>query len=319
MAWGDDPLLNGYLRHLEAEKDASRHTISAYVGDLVQAAGVIWPEGRPPWAWRRATRYDLRRYLASLGQAGQPASTIGRKLSSLRGFYRWLEREGHITENPAQALARPRRARTLPHVLSVAEVLRLLRAPAQRAAQGAPDERLPPVWHDYVVARDTALLEVLYSTGMRVGELVQMRARELDLLSGVIRVRGKGKKARLCPLGAPAGAALEAPAAARDAYLAAQGLAANAEAFFINQRGGALTARSVQRLLKTYAAIAQLDAALTPHALRHSFATHLLENGADLRSVQELLGHASLSTTQIYTHVSVEHLKSVYQDAHPRA
>jgi site-specific recombinase XerD len=199
------------------------------------------------------------------------------------------------------------------------DVGRLLDAPHK--AEPAPDANKSPrakMFDDYARLRDTAILELLYSTGMRVSELTGLTADRIDYLSGVVKVRGKGKKERLCPIGNPATRALKAALAAREGWLLTLGKRGSA-ALFLNKHGGGLTVRSVERMLKKYAALVGLSPNLSPHALRHSFATHLLDAGADLRSVQELLGHASLSTTQIYTHVSIERLKQVYEQAHPRA
>jgi len=204
--------------------------------------------------------------------------------------------------------------------MTVKEVLALLEAPRRWHAQHpAPRSRWQAAWWEYRCVRDTAILEVLYSTGMRVGELVGFSERAVDFLSGVVVVRGKGRKERLCPLGGPAAEALRRALEGRRAYLEAVGRGGKPPAVFLNRRGGGLSARSVERLIREYSRIAGIGWPVCPHVLRHSFATHMLDNGADLRSVQELLGHAALSTTQIYTHVSVERLKEVYQQAHPRA
>ncbi len=224
-----------------------------------------------------------------------------------------------MKDNPFSGLQQPRASRHLPHILSKGEMLRLLEAPARlRAAARTKERKGPTRFADYAALRDTAILELLYSTGMRIAELCGLTDARLDLISGTALVRGKGKKERFCPIGRPAVLALQGALEARDSWLATLGVE-RTTALFVNQRGGRLTPRSVERKLKTYLAEAQLDPGITPHVLRHSFATHLLDAGADLRSVQELLGHASLSTTQIYTHVSVERLKEEYGKAHPRA
>jgi integrase/recombinase XerC len=213
-------------------------------------------------------------------------------------------------------------------VLTIDEVGRLLKAPAQYLAAALKSEKNPQkrVWLEYAAARDVAILEVLYSTGMRIGELANLDLRNVDLLSGIIKVRGKGNKERFCPLGRPAAKALMAALDKRNAMAllprVACGLAKVRQKElppFLSHSGGKLTPRSMERLMKLYLIQANLNPKIAPHAMRHSFATHMLDGGADLRSVQELLGHASLSTTQIYTHVSVEHLKKVYDEAHPRA
>ncbi len=265
-------------------------------------------------------RFSGRKFLVYLSKAGRSARTSSRKLSSLRSFYKFLVREELVKTNPFSGLPLPKKGRPLPKVLSVAEVNRLLDAPKAMAAQTArPVDPVRAVWNRYVTARDGAVLEVLYSTGMRVGELASLYERQVDFLSGIIKVRGKGKKERLCPLGNPAARALREAISCRDTFLLTVDKKAQSSGFFVNRTGGRLTARSIERLMKKYLSYAALDSGCSPHILRHSFATHMLDNGADLRSVQELLGHASLSTTQIYTHISVERLKKVYEQAHPRA
>ncbi len=246
-------------------------------------------------------------------------ATTGRKVSSLRSFYKFMAREEYVGINPFSGLLVPKRIKRLPNVLSVTEVNRLLQAPA-RAPDAAPEgDSKPDGWSEYARWRDTAMLEVLYSTGMRISELAGLSDEQVDFLSGVVRVRGKGKKERLCPFGRPAHRALRTAMEKRNLFWLALGKKGVPPAVFLNRRGGRLTTRSMERLMKKYLASAGLNPGISPHALRHSFATHMLDAGADLRSVQELLGHASLSTTQIYTHVSVERLKEVYEQAHPRA
>lgn len=240
-------------------------------------------------------------------------------MSGLRSFFRFMVREGLVKDNPFAGLQQPRPRRRLPKVLGREEVVRLLEAPARlRDEARTKADDAPSRFADYAALRDTAILELFYSTGMRIAELCGLTDARLDLLSGTALVRGKGKKERFCPIGRPAAAALQAALDARDGWRAHLG-GTKAPNLFVNRFGGPLTPRSVERALKKYLAAAGLDAGLTPHVLRHSFATHLLDAGADLRSVQELLGHASLSTTQIYTHVSVERLKEEYGKAHPRA
>jgi len=283
---------------------------------LAQAA---WAGSAPPHPWDSADRFVARRFLAGLQKAGHKAATTGRKLSCLRSFYRYLEREERAGQNPFGGLRAPKRPRELPEVLSVNEVTRLLEAPKARLRERERRGAAPSAAGRYAAMRDTAILELLYSTGARVSEAAGLTEDRLDLLSGVVKVRGKGKKERLCPLGGPACKALrEAMDAAGEVWPAARERPA-ARPVFRNLAGRALTPRSIERSMKPYLLAAGLNPALSPHALRHSFATHLLDAGADLRSVQELLGHASLSTTQIYTHVSVERLKKVYADTHPRA
>jgi integrase/recombinase XerC len=315
-----DPCLDHFLRYLRGERNASAHTLQGYRMDVLQFAAQRWgAAAQPPFAWREADRYAARRFLAGFQRDGRKATTTGRKLSSLRSFYRFLLREGHTDINPFTGVQAPKLPKRLPKVLSVVDVGRLLDAP--RKAEPTPGSEKKPLrkaFDTYARQRDAAILELLYSTGMRVSELTSLTADRIDYLSGVLKVRGKGKKERLCPMGNPAARALKAALAARAGWLLTLGQRGGA-ALFLNKHGGGLTVRSVERMLKKYAALVGLSPNLSPHALRHSFATHLLDAGADLRSVQELLGHASLSTTQIYTHVSIERLKQVYEQAHPRA
>ena len=310
-AIADDPSVAQFVRHLRAERNASEHTVSAYVADILQFCRQMWgDEARPPFPWKSPDRFAARRFLASFQKAGMSPATASRKMSSLRSFFRFLVREEAVKNNPFAGLQQPKARRRLP---------RLLEAPARlREEARAKEEPGAAVFADYAALRDAAILELFYSTGMRIAELCGLTDARLDLLSGTALVRGKGKKERFCPIGRPAAMALQAALDARDALLARLGTG-RAQQLFVNRFGGPLTPRSVERSLKKYLAAAGLDPATTPHALRHSFATHLLDAGADLRSVQELLGHASLSTTQIYTHVSVERLKEEYGKAHPRA
>jgi len=315
-----DPCIEHFLRYLRGERNASEHTLKNYRMDILQFAAQRWgAEAQPPFAWREADRYAARRFLAGFQKDGRKATTTGRKLSSLRSFYRFLLREGYSDLNPFSGVQSPKLPKRLPKVLSVVDVGRLLDAP--RKAEATPGCDKNPhlkAFDAYARQRDEAILELLYSTGMRVSELTGLTADRIDYLSGVVKVRGKGKKERLCPMGNPATRALKAALAAREGWLLTLGKRGTA-ALFLNKHGGGLTVRSIERMLKKYAALVGLSPNLSPHALRHSFATHLLDAGADLRSVQELLGHASLSTTQIYTHVSIERLKAVYDAAHPRA
>lgn len=313
---GNDPGLEHFARYLTVERNASPHTLANYLMDLRQFIALQWgAEARPPFRWTEVDRFAGRRFLMTFQKAGSEPATTRRKLSSLRSFFRFLQREEYVKANPFTGLALPRKIRRLPEVLSVDEVRRLLEAPLQRPP-GTPRD---PVWSECARWRDAAILEAIYSTGMRLSELTGLRDDQVDLLSGVIRVRGKGKKERLCPLGRPATKALRAYLDQREGLWARLDRRGRPPAVFLNVQGGPLTPRSVERLMKKYLAAAGLSADRSPHALRHSFATHLLDAGADLRSVQELLGHASLSTTQIYTHVSIERLKEVYEKAHPRA
>jgi integrase/recombinase XerC len=315
-----DPAVVQFLRHLRAERNASEHTVAAYLSDLQQFVAQLWgPDAAPPHPWKTPDRFAARRFLASFQKAGLAPATASRKMSSLRSFFRFLVREEMVKANPFAGLQQPKPRRRLPKVLGREEVLRLLDAPARlRAEARAREGRRAAPFADYAALRDAAILELFYSTGMRLAELCGLTDARLDLLSGTALVRGKGKKERFCPIGRPASQALEAAREARDQFLARLGAGARAQPVRESVRRPARAAfRGTPA--EEIPGGGGLDPELSPHALRHSFATHLLDAGADLRSVQELLGHASLSTTQIYTHVSVEKLKEEYSKAHPRA
>lgn len=309
-----DPAIAGFIRYLEAERNASEHTASGYVQDIRQFAEFVWENEKPPFAWERTDRFHARRFLMHFQKAGAAPATTARKLASLRSFFRYLERESNVTLNPFGGLRAPKQPRHLPDVLSIAEITRLIQAPALRYARATEDGKTSDFLH-YAMLRDTAVLEVLYSTGARVSEAAGMTMRDVDFLGGVVLVRGKGKKERICPLGGPAIRSLRKALEAAKAYFPT----VRNPPLFRNKHGGPLTTRSMERLMKQALIDAGISASYSPHALRHSFATHMLDAGADMRCVQELLGHASLSTTQIYTHVSIERLRQVYTEAHPRA
>lgn len=316
----NDPCIEHFVQYLEGEKNASEHTISNYLVDIRQFCEIVWgADAQPPYKWKEADRFTARRFLVFFQKLELAPATTGRKLSALRSFYKFLLREEYVQQNPFSGLSLPKKGNYLPQILSVAEVGKLLDAPArfnEQQPSGNPKQKL---WREYMVARDSAILELLYSTGMRINELARLPEESIDLLSGVARVRGKGKKERLCPLGSPAIRALIKNLQLRENVWLLEGRKDVRSPVFLNKDGGSISARSIERMMKKYVLFCGLNAELTPHSLRHSFATHLLDAGADLRSVQELLGHASLSTTQIYTHVSIERLKEVYQRAHPKA
>ncbi len=291
-----------FLQHLHVERAASQHTLKAYREDL-QTFHDYFQDGNnncPEPGSLNAV--ELRGYLAALHEATYAKASIARKLASLRSFYRFGQREGWADTNPAKALRNPRKAKKLPHFLSTDEIAKLLSAPPANNPMGL---------------RDRALLETLYSAGLRVSELVDLNDGDLDYPQGILRVRGKGRKERLAPLGSYAERALQKWQSQRKLSLKeSQGKSAPV---FINRLGTRITSRSVGRMLEKYLRETGLDSRTSPHTLRHSFATHLLDRGADIRSVQELLGHKSLETTQIYTHVSTRNLKAAYEKAHPRA
>jgi len=298
-----DTAIDRFLQYLRVERNASELTIKSYREDLTalcdylsEAAGGTRPEPGT------VTVLDLRGYVAALSEAGYASSTVARRLASLRSFYKFGQREGWAATNPAKPLRNPRKARNLPHFLSAEEIGRLLGTPPARGRQGL---------------RDRAILETMYSAGLRVSELVGLNDGDLDLDSGVLRVRGKGRRERLAPIGSYAADAVKQWLQVRRLHIH-EPEGPNAP-LFVNKFGRRLTTRSVARMLEKYLKQAGLDTRTTPHSLRHSFATHLLDRGADIRSVQELLGHKSLITTQIYTHISTAALRKVYEQAHPRA
>ncbi len=291
-----------FLRHLDRERGASEHTVKAYREDLSALADYLADEdGRTPEPTAITTN-DLRGYSAALAEAGYAKSSIARRLASVRSFFRFGQREGWAHANPATALRNPRKSQKLPHFLTDDEVARLLSTPPADTPLGR---------------RDRAILETLYSAGLRVSELVGANDGDLDPDEGILRVRGKGRKERLSPIGSFALRAIGTWLA--DRKLAANEATGEEAPIFTNRFGRRLTTRSVARMLEKHLKVAGLDLRTSPHTLRHSFATHLLDRGADIRSVQELLGHASLVTTQIYTHVSTRNLRAAYEKAHPRA
>jgi integrase/recombinase XerC len=286
-----------FLRHLDRERNASPHTVRAYGEDLEQFAGharaELGREGKPG----DVDHLLIRSFLARLHREGLKTSSAARKLATLRTFFRYLCREGVLDSNPARALLSPRLERRVPAHLDERDVALLIEMPGEGVA----------------AVRGRAILEMLYATGIRCSELVGLDLSEIDFQTRMIRVLGKGRKERVVPFGTRAAAAL-------DAYLPLRALAKpRSDAAFLNARGGRLTDRSVRTLVSKRVRAVALARKVSPHTLRHSFATHLLARGADLRAIQELLGHASLSTTQRYTHVNTGHLLAIYSKSHPRA
>jgi len=283
-----------FCRYLETERNASAHTVAAYRSDLGQFATFL--AGQGDGGPEAVDHLTLRRYLAQLHK-GLSKTSIGRKLSALRALFRYLLREGRLDKNPAELIGTPKKEKRVPFHLNIDQVTALVGAPA--GSSGLP-------------LRDRAVLETLYSCGIRVSELTGMNVGDLDLDGGLARVLGKGGKERLVPVGSFAAGAL-------CAYLQERGNPEASCPLILNARGGRLTRRSVGRIVDAHMLLIASMRKVSPHTLRHSFATHLLEGGADLRAIQELLGHASLSTTQKYTHVSIDRLMEVYDKAHPKA
>ncbi len=284
-----------YLRH---EKNASPHTISGYERDLRQVAAYLKEAGV---RWDKAGNVVLRGFLAGLHESRRKRSTIGRKLAALRSFYDYWVRRKRIAENPARVLATPRQERKVPSFLSEEEAAALLELPRT----GKPLD-----------LRDRAVLELFYATGIRVSELVGIEPGDIHFGERLVRVRGKGRKERLVPFGRKAEEALEAYRRVRPLLAPGE---SEGTAFFLNYRGGRLTPRSVQRMVGKHIRRTAVARRISPHSLRHSFASHLLGRGADLRVIQELLGHASLATTQKYTHIDLKRMMDVYKKSHPRS
>ncbi len=285
--------IEAYLHSL-ALANASPHTIRNYASDLKQFLDYLSPPGESPPAPAAIDRLHLREFLGFLYSRGNKSRSVARKLASLRAFFRFLAREGVIAANPAKLVSTPKTPHTLPSV------------PTPEQANGLVDAagREGP-------ARDRVIFELLYSCGLRVAELVGLNLEDIDGGERWLRVRGKGRKERQVPFGAKAAESLERYLEARAGF--------DSPALLLNSRGGRLTARSVERIVKRYAVLFSGDPSLHPHSFRHAYATHLLSDGADLRAIQELLGHASLSTTQKYTQLSLQDLMAIYDRAHPRA
>ncbi len=318
----DLPLIQQFLDYLRFERHFSPYTARCYGADLRQFAGFLAGQmesaaagngdAAVPGLTQRVIEADpllIRRFLTYLDDFQYSPATMARKIATLRSFYKYLARQGLVANNPMMLIRTPKQTKRLPKAISVEQIEKLLSAPDDQNTLGA---------------RDRAILETLYSTGVRVSELVDLDRGELDEIGEALTIRGKGKKERIVPLGSHALRAINHYLATldgdgrfakvREAFEAGQ-----PTPLFINKSGGRLSSRSVRRKLDKYLIEAGLDPDISPHTLRHSFATHLLDNGADLRSVQELLGHQSLSTTQVYTHLSTQRMRDAYQAAHPRA
>ncbi|HIJ97007.1 MAG TPA: tyrosine recombinase XerC [Desulfuromonadales bacterium] len=288
--------IRSFAGYLEAERAVSPHTLSAYSCDLQQLLDFVQQERGTAVSAREVDHLLLRRFLAGLSK-GTKKSSIGRKLAAIRSFFRFLQRRGIIEKNPAELIATPKKEKLLPFHLDIDQVTTLVEAPQA-------DQKYE--------LRDRAILELLYSSGLRVSELTGLDIGELDLATGMVRVTGKGGKQRIVPVGSRALEAVQA-------YLESRSSDARKGALFLNTRGERINRRSVTRIVDLHVARIAAFKRISPHTLRHTFATHMLEGGADLRVIQELLGHASLSTTQKYTHVSIDRLMDVYDKAHPKA
>lgn len=298
-----------YLRHLAKERDVSPNTVKAYERDLKDFVAFLSEHyGTESWSWEGVDRLAMRGFLARLSRRGAGKRTMARTLSGVRGFYRWMHRNEVVESNPARAVSAPKLDRYLPAYLDRVQIDLLFQMAEARAMEGT-----------FAGVRNLAILELFYSTGMRLSELQGLGRGDLDLVSQQVKVRGKGRKERIVPVGDHAVLALRNYEAKRDELLRNAGPRAERTAYFLARTGRRMGVRMIQKVVSAFLAQIDEDAGLSAHSLRHTFATHLLDNGADLRAVQELLGHVSVSTTQIYTHTSVERLKQVYQKAHPRA
>jgi integrase/recombinase XerC len=294
-----DPLtehIREFSVYLETERNVSWHTLQAYRSDLAQMLSFVQREKGETASALDVDHLLLRRYLSQLSKFAKKSS-IGRKLAAIRSFFRFLLRRGTINKNPAELVATPKKEQRLPFHLDIDQTTSLMEAPDEGQKNAL---------------RDRAILELLYSSGLRVSELTGLNITEIDLSGGMVRVMGKGGKERIVPVGSRATEALQV-------YLKQRDDAGTIGALFLNSRGGRINRRSVARIVDAHVLKIAAFKRISPHTLRHTFATHMLEGGADLRAIQELLGHASLSTTQKYTHVSIDRLMEVYDKAHPKA
>lgn len=305
--------IDEFLVHLAKERDLSPNTISAYTRDLRDFSQYLAAaKGTASWDWNELGRVEMRGFLAHCTRRGLAKRSIARALSAVRSFYRWMHRDERVDVNPARAVGSPRLPRTLPAYLDKQQADTLMQHATTRAQSG-----------DFDDVRNLAMLELFYSSGLRLSELRGIDQGDLDLVSQQVKVRGKGRKERIVPIGDHAQRALRNYLVVRDRQLAqvasGKGGRLARGAVFVSNRGTRLSPRGIQHAIVNLLNAVSEGAGLSTHSLRHTFATHLVDAGADLRAVQELLGHASISTTQIYTHTSVDRLKKVYRQAHPRA
>ncbi len=302
-------LVAAFLMHLEKERNVAQNTLEAYTRDLAEFSSFLGSYyGAESWDWGKVDRLAMRSFLAHLTRRGLAKRSIARALSAVRTFYAFLHRTDVVDANPARSVGSPKIERYLPGYLDRRQIETLFSAAGTRAAGGK-----------YGDVRNLAILELFYSAGLRLSELRGINRADLDLLAGTVKVRGKGRKERIVPVGRHAQKALRDYESARDALCRDAGLAADRTAVFLSVRGKRMGVKSIQKAVTGWLSMVDEGAGLSTHSLRHTFATHLLDAGADLRAVQELLGHASIATTQIYTHTSVERLKQVYRNSHPRA
>jgi integrase/recombinase XerC len=339
------PTIQKYIEYMRSVRNSSPHTLVNYGHDLEQFVAFLTPPGTETPKPGQVTHHMIREFVAHLHDTGLEKSSIARKLAALRSFFKYCVREGRLNESPARLVATPKLPKRVPAVLSAEEMNGFLNQLAgsgkaaerggvrktARDASGAATLKSPVVPRGIppgiqedglLLPRDRAILELLYAAGLRVSELTGLNLADMDQKDQMLRVRGKGNKERIVPYGEKAAQALKAYWPVRDSLLEASeesGRGASMDAVFLNYRGRRLTQRSVGRILKKYVKLVNVNWDLHPHSLRHAFATHLLADGADLRAIQELLGHQSLSTTQKYTHVSIRQLMDIYDKAHPHA
>jgi integrase/recombinase XerC len=305
----ESPEVAEFLLHLEKERDVSPHTLKAYRRDLSEFVEFLQKYyGESAWSWQGIDRLAIRGFLAHLTRRKLAKRSIGRALSAVRSLYSYMHRNEAVDSNPARGIGSPKLDRHLPGYLDRAQIELLFESSELKAQEGR-----------FTDVRNNAILELFYSTGMRLSELRGINRGDIDLLSQQVKVRGKGKKERIIPVGDHAQLALRNYEAKRDDLIRNTLSRADRTAFFLSSRGKRISLRAIQNAVTGFLDSIDEGAGLSTHSLRHTFATHLLDAGADLRAVQELLGHVSISTTQIYTHTSVERLKEVYQKAHPRA
>jgi integrase/recombinase XerC len=335
------PTIRKYIEYMRSVRNSSPHTLVNYGNDLEQFVAFLTPPGTETPELGQVTHHMIREFVAHLHDTGLEKSSIARKLAALRSFFKYCVREGRLNENPARLVATPKLPKRVPVVLSAEEMsgfLNQLAGTGKTAEQGRARERQRDgkggaavkssgvrrgIQEDgLLLPRDRAILELLYAAGLRVSELTGLNLADMDQKDQMLRVRGKGNKERIVPYGEKAAQALRAYWPVRDSLLEVSevsGRGASMNAVFLNYRGDRLTQRSIGRIVKKYVKLVNVNWDLHPHSLRHAFATHLLADGADLRAIQELLGHQSLSTTQKYTHASIRQLMDIYDKAHPHA
>jgi integrase/recombinase XerC len=315
-----DSAVKQYLVYLRVVRNASPHTIRSYDNDLGQFLTYLTPPGTAMPPPQDVTHLMIREFVAHLHDLRLEKSSIARKLAAIRSFFKFAVREGIVVRNPARMVATPKLPKRIPSVLSAEELNTFLDGVVAGTRGSGQSQRRSETDHSrLMVKRDRAILEMLYASGLRVSELVGLNLGDMDRKELMLRVRGKGNKERIVPYGAKAEHALQAYEPSRQEMLRKAGGHGDRQAVFLNHLGTRLTQRSVGRIVKKYGRLANINWDIHPHSLRHAFATHLLADGADLRAIQELLGHSSLSTTQRYTHATIRQLLEVYDKAHPRA